>query len=160
MKPRVKIAMWIILLIFPCSFLSSASAQQTMNAKKNAQFYVDEGISYIQRGEYDQAILSCNKALEINPRKDLAFNVRGLAYWKKGQYDQAISDYNKAIEINPRRHVYYISRGAAYREKKEFDQAISDFSKAIEINPRGVLAYEHRALTYTEKNQYETEGKS
>jgi tetratricopeptide (TPR) repeat protein len=153
MKNRVNIAMWMIFLIIPFSFLSCASTQQTMNME--AQFNVDEGIYHIKRGEYDQAILSSNKALEINPRNDLAFNVRGIAYWKKGQYDQAISEYNKAIKINPRRGVHYVSRGVAYGEKKEFDQAISNFNKALEINPRGGDVYYNRAVSYSSKREYD-----
>ncbi|HUL28922.1 MAG TPA: tetratricopeptide repeat protein, partial [Thermodesulfobacteriota bacterium] len=50
---------------------------------------------------YDQAISDFNKALEIDPMYQKAYNNRGTTYRLMGQYDRAIFDFNKALEINP-----------------------------------------------------------
>lgn len=66
-----------------------------------AVMYKDLGGVYVTKGQYDQAILNFNKALEMNPKYAEAYCNRGGAYLGKGRYDMAILDFNKAIEINP-----------------------------------------------------------
>jgi tetratricopeptide (TPR) repeat protein len=68
----------------------------------DARAYNGRGITYLKKGQYNQAISDFTKALEIIPRFAAAYNNRGLAYSDKGQYDQAISDFTKALEIKPR----------------------------------------------------------
>ncbi len=98
--------MTVLLLVAGCS-----TTQTDLN---DADAYLNRGIVYQRKGQYDQAISDYNKALEINPRFAKAYNNRGLAYKKKGKYDQAISDYNKALEINPRYADAYLHRGIVY----------------------------------------------
>jgi len=60
------------------------------------------GISYDEKEEYDKAIESYQKAVNINPRDDEAYNNMGIAYGEKKDYDKAIESYKKAIDINPK----------------------------------------------------------
>ena len=78
-----------------------------------AQYYYEQGDEHFKAGNLDQAITDYTRALEINPRYDVAYNNRGIAYRQKGQYDQAISDYNRALKINPRLAEAYYNRGNA-----------------------------------------------
>ncbi|UCH23127.1 MAG: tetratricopeptide repeat protein, partial [Deltaproteobacteria bacterium] len=55
--------------------------------------YMDRGIEYLEKGQYDKAALNFTKAIELAPEDDFAFEIRGLAYQNKGQYDKAISDF-------------------------------------------------------------------
>ncbi len=128
MKNASNKKLWIVLQVV-IFFLFSCM-------KDAVAVYVNRGNDYAKKGQYDEAILNYNKALEINPRYALAYYNRGNAYDEKGQYDQAISDFTKALEINPRFGEAYIRRGGAYGKKGQYDQAISDFNKALEINSK------------------------
>ena len=132
-----------------------ASAQQKQDESKDADFYTKRGISYYQKGEYDQAILDFDKALQINPMNAEAYNNRGSVYGEKGRYDQAISDFCKALEISPMYAEAYYNRGVTYNRRGQSDQAILDFEKALEINPRLAEAYYSRGLVYDGKGQYD-----
>jgi tetratricopeptide (TPR) repeat protein len=147
-KSTVLISIIIIPILFSC-----ASTQQKQKESKHVQFYLNRGNAYSGKGQYDQAISDCTKALEINPRYAKAYNNRGIAYEMKGQYDQAISDYTKALEINPRAAETYYNRGNAYYKKGQYDRAISDFNKALEINPKYAEAYNNRGYVYNRKGQ-------
>ena len=92
---------WVILPIVLFFLFSYAFTQQKQSESKDADFYFNQGIAYIDKAQYDLAISDFNKALDINPRDAEAYCNRGIAYREKGQYDQAISDYTKAIELNP-----------------------------------------------------------
>lgn len=87
----------------------------------------------MDKGQHDQTISDCTKALEINPNILEAYLNRGLAYVQKGQPDQAISDCNKALEINPGYASAYVNRGLAYLSKKEIEKSWNDMNKAQEL---------------------------
>ena len=90
----------IILPIVLLFSFSCASTQPTQNESGDAKFYNNRGTAYGEKGQYDQAIMDFNQAIEINPRYIKAYNNRGIVYRLRGQYDRAISDFNKAIEMN------------------------------------------------------------
>ena len=155
MKNASTKTMGIILPIVLFCLLSCASTQQEKTESRDAEFYNNRGMAYDKEGQYDQAILDYNKALNINPRYAEAYNNRGVIYRKKGQLDRAISDYNKALKINPRDAEAYNNRGVVYLWKGEFDRAISDYNKALEINPRFAESYYGRGVCYYSQKQYD-----
>jgi tetratricopeptide (TPR) repeat protein len=130
MKNTVNNSMWITLPIILFFLLSCVSTQQK---QRDAEFYHLQGMGYLDKGQYDQAISDFNTAIEINPKDALAYGLRGLAYREKGQYDQAISDYTTALEINPRDDGAYYNRGVAYYSKQEYNKSWDDIKKAQDL---------------------------
>ncbi len=104
--------------------------------------------------DYDKAISDYNKAIELNPNFDTAYNNRGFAYDEKGEYDKAISDYNKAIEINPNFDTAYNNRGSAYGKKGDYDKAFDDYNKAISENSKNDSAFLNRGNMYYKQGAY------
>ncbi len=153
MKNRVNKSIWITLSIVLFFLFSCASVQQKQIEPRNADSYRNRGLTYAEKGQYDQAISDFTDALKIDPKDFYAFYYRGIVYMKKGQTDQAISDYTRAIEIDPKyAHAYY-NRGAAYGIMGQYDQAISDFTKVSEIDPVNANAYWGRGTAYCRKGQ-------
>ena len=114
MKNTENKSIGIILPIVLFFLFSYASAQQKQNESKDAKFYIDRGIAYGEKGQYDQAIADFNKALEIDSKSASAYYNRGIAYLNKGQFDWAIADFNKALEIDPKSASAYYNRGICY----------------------------------------------
>jgi tetratricopeptide (TPR) repeat protein len=125
--------------------------------KSKAAIHHFKGIAYDINGQWDEAIVEYNKAIEINPGYAQSYFARGGHYVQIGQYDNAISDFTKVIEINPKYAIAYTNRGVAcVASKRQYDNAISDFNKAIEINPRDADAYLNRGVAYAQgKGQYD-----
>ena len=120
---------------------------------KDAKTYYQMGLTHVQKGDFDQAILYFNKTIEMDPKNSMAYNNRGSAYAVKGQYDRAISDWTKALEIDPKYAGAYYNRGNVFCRMGQYDKAISDLNKAIEIDPRHAGAYTERGIAYQEKGQ-------
>jgi len=80
-------------------------------ANKNALVYYNRGLTYIGRGDFDQAISDYTKAIELDPNLAEAYVSRGIVHARKSNLDKAISDYTKAIEINREYAYAYVSRG-------------------------------------------------
>lgn len=115
--------------------------------------YISWGISCFKKGQMEDAVSELNKAINLDPEKDVAYFVRGSAYQRLDQLDNAISDYNKAIELNPSLAVAYQNRGSVYYIQGLFENAIPDYSKAIEINPGLAAAYQDRGNIYQNQGQ-------
>ena len=54
-----------------------------------------------RKGQVDEAIACCQKAIELDPKDASAHNNLGAARAGKGQVDEAIPCYRKAIEFDP-----------------------------------------------------------
>jgi len=110
------------------SFLTGCSHQSTNQLMK-------KGDDYLKKGQADLAIAEYTKAIEMNPKLDMAYLKRGGAYQSKWDFGLAIKDYTMAIEVNPRFASAYIERGRAYGTLGHYERALADINKAIEINP-------------------------
>jgi tetratricopeptide (TPR) repeat protein len=110
-----------------------ATEQEEKKRSKESWFYYKIGSAYLQKREFDQAILLLDKSLETNPKFAAAYETRGAIYSRREQYHQAISDFNKALEIDPSFAEAYLSRGRAYYFKREYDQSWEDIKKAQDL---------------------------
>jgi tetratricopeptide (TPR) repeat protein len=96
-------------------------------------FYYKVGVAFLQRRQFDQAILLLNKSLETNPKYAAAYETRGVICSHREQYDQAISDFSEALKIDPSFAEAYFSRGRAYYFKEEYDKSWEDIKKAQDL---------------------------
>jgi len=58
-------------------------------------------VSLAANSEFDEAIISCDKAISDYPRKWEAHNSRGSLHYKSGKYTEALSDYQNALNRAP-----------------------------------------------------------
>jgi tetratricopeptide (TPR) repeat protein len=82
-----------------------------------AEAYLNRGVAYGNRGNYDRDIADQTRAIELDPQLALAYNARGAAYAARGDLDRAVADYHKAIELKPDFGYAYYARGLAYVAK-------------------------------------------
>lgn len=121
----------------------------------SVEHYLNLGFTHFAEGRLDKAISNFTKAIEIDPRSEIAYTERGHVYVEECQYDEAIEDYTNAIQINTRIAEAYYNRGNTYRMIDQNDLAISDLNKAIEIDPMSAEAYFYRGLFHLDSNQYD-----
>jgi tetratricopeptide (TPR) repeat protein len=62
--------------------------------------YVNRGIAYYEKGEYDRAIADDDQAVRLKPDLAEAYNNRSLAYYKKRDYERATRDFDQTIRLN------------------------------------------------------------
>lgn len=105
------------------------SIQLKQVSEETAKEAYNKGVGYLNKGDYDQAIVEFTKAIKIRPDLAEIYAVRAVAYAKKGSFDLAIVDCNKTIEINPNSALAYNSRAEAYFGKKDYGKAWEDVHK-------------------------------
>lgn len=108
-----------------------------------------------QQGQYDRAITSYTKAIEIDPKLTIAYIRRGLVYRKQNNYQQAIADYTKVIELDPKSPLGYYFRGNSYHRRGDYQQAILDYNQFMALEPKLAFGYYERGLAYFEQGNYQ-----
>lgn len=66
---------------------------------KSAIYYYRRGYCENDLGNYDEAISSLTRAVELDAEYNEAFTELGYSYYMKGRYEDAIEQFNKAISI-------------------------------------------------------------
>jgi tetratricopeptide (TPR) repeat protein len=143
---------------FSSDIAISACARLIQSGKETPDLaiaYSNRGKAYYAKGELDQALADCNKAIELDPKLAAAYSTRGKAYYGKDEVDRALADYNKAIELDPKLAVAYNNRGLVYGDKGEVDRALADYNKAIELDPTLAVAYNNRGIVYKHKGEFD-----
>ncbi|MFC2084650.1 tetratricopeptide repeat protein, partial [Bacteroidota bacterium] len=51
--------------------------------------------------EYDKAIVSFDKALELNPSRSKMYELKGFSYFYKNDFENAIKSWETAYQLNP-----------------------------------------------------------
>jgi protein O-mannosyl-transferase len=107
----------------------------------------------LKKGLVDEAIVHCQKAVEIRPNYQLGHNSLGVALLQKGQVDEAIAHFQTVLEINPNQSTHrnvsdalaHLNLGNILLKKGRADEAIAHYEKALEITPRSVLTQNNLA---------------
>jgi tetratricopeptide (TPR) repeat protein len=131
---------------------SRASAQPApkpaVPQAQSAKSYIESGIAYYDKGDYDRAMADYNQALRLDPDYAWAYSCRGNVYNAKGDYNRAIADYTEAIRLDPKYAAAYYNRGVVYYNKRDYDRAMADYTEDIRLDPKYAWAYNNRGLAY------------
>lgn len=119
------------------------------------EFFCIKGEIERNKGNYNEAIDSFTKAIQLNPNSFKAFFNRAFTYDKIGLYNKAINDYTSTVNIKPNHSFCYYNRGITYNKLGCYEQSIFDFSRAIEIEPNKPEFYFNRACLYKNAKQYQ-----
>jgi protein O-mannosyl-transferase len=101
----------------------------------NARAHFNLGYAWLNIGQYDNAIASYERVIEINPNSADAHYHLGIACWRNHEWDKAMVEYNRAIEIKPDFTFAYYSRGIGYGSLRDWNKSIADFTRAIGLKP-------------------------
>jgi tetratricopeptide (TPR) repeat protein len=128
---------------------------QQSTTPQTAGSFLDRGILFASRSEFDLAIDNYTATLRINPNYAIAYTNRGIAYSNKKMYDQAIEDYTAALRIDTNVALAYTGRGMAYANKEMYDRAIEDYTVALRIKPNDANVYTSRGMAYLNIRMYD-----
>ena len=115
-----------------------------------AQWYVQRGMLWGEKGGYDRAIADHTTALKLDAKVRNANYYRGAAYSNQGEFDRAIADFDVAAEMRADDPVVFHARGIELTVKGDYPRAIADFDKALQLDAKaqGVHFARGRTLFY------------
>lgn len=133
---------------------------QKIHTKKSEKEYTAndwflKGYEAQKKGDYTNAILYYEKAIELNPKEAAAYNNLGATLDALGEHERAIEKYKKAGEINPKDDDVYYNWGNALSHLESSEGAIEKYNRAIEINPKYEEAYNNLGYILDDLGKYE-----
>jgi tetratricopeptide (TPR) repeat protein len=99
------------------------------------------GVIAYQRGDYAQALVQTDLALDINPDNCVAWNQRGLALHRLKRFEEALPSYDRALAVWPDHAEAWCNRGVALYELKRFDEALASHDRALAVRPHYAEAF-------------------
>lgn len=129
---------------------TTAIESRKANSEMLAQWYVQRGTLWGEKGDYDRAIADHTVALKLDAKARHANYYRGAAYSNKGDFDRAIADFDAAAKLRPDDPVVYHARAIELTVKGDYPRAIADFDKALQLDAKaeGVHFARGRTLFY------------
>src|SRR5690606_30065233 len=118
-------------------------------AQSNIEDYAKQGVQYHDNGEYDKAIETYKKALELDPKSTLVNYEIALSYFTKGDYEKAIE--HSDVVLNQKSDLMmqaYLTKGSALDVLGKTKESIKLFEKAIKQSGDHFLLYYNLALNY------------
>ncbi len=121
-------------------------------APDNADMYFRRGNAYYSRASLDMmraptsaslapAKADFSRAVEMNPKNPMAFDMLGLTDASMGNWSEAIADFEKETGQDRLQRLRlsdaYCNRGTVYMGQKKYDLAISDLNQSIQISGAG-----------------------
>ncbi len=113
------------------------------------------GQIYIDKGEYDKAILECKETLEIYPRNKTAWFHLGVAYKEKGAYFLAEGAFEHFLEIDPLSSIVLGYLSDIYHKNGEYFKAITTIKQAIDIEPNVALLWSNLGFNFKKSGKYD-----
>jgi len=145
--------------------------------------YLDRGILFASRGDFEMAIHDFTEALRLRPNWEAAYMLRGRALQAsvlhttdiQASFEQftsrhvsgrvtteqarvlnlAIEDFSRAIRLDPNNARFYRERGWVHSNLWDFDRAIADLSQAIRLTPNSAGAYATRGAIHLNRGNFD-----
>lgn len=124
------------LFIAGAVFFVSCAAQMGLVEGQALKDLFDEGAKAFYDGDYDKAVKSYERIIEMDPNFAPAYNALGLALKVQGASNNDVVFYfNKAVELDPNFLPSYDNLGKLYYSAGDVDRAEEYFGKALKIDP-------------------------
>lgn len=124
-----------------------------------ARPYVNLGVAYRRRGEYQKAVNAYQTALKLRPehREPLAqiYNNLGAIYGIMKNYPQEIYFCRKAAELDSRNYQAQSNLGYAYALVGDYENALIHGREAVKMAPRFDEGWNNLGVTYGLMGRYE-----
>jgi CHAT domain-containing protein/tetratricopeptide (TPR) repeat protein len=115
-----------------------------------ANYWFERGNKQLEAGDFEEAITSYDKALNLKPNYYLAFNNKGRVLFNLGRFEEAFISFDKVVKIKPDYHETWSDRGVVLVNLGRFEEAFVSYKEALNLKPDYHLAL-HGQGTLLEK---------
>ncbi len=100
------------------------------------QDWLDKGYDSLKNGRLEEAVLSFEKSLEINPRLKETWIAKGLTLEKLNKLEEGLECFQRALEIDPNSEDAWIAKGNILYGLFKNREALDCYDRALAINPK------------------------
>jgi tetratricopeptide (TPR) repeat protein len=112
-----------------------------------------EGVAAMERGNWQQAEVVLQQALEMSPDDAESHRYLAEVLWHRGAVDDAMSEMAAAVRLNAADADLAVRAGEMSLAKKDLDAALRYADEAIRLDPRQANAWALRGRVFRSANQ-------
>ena len=101
---------------------------------QNALAYSRRGYVYLQTGQFKDALVDLDMALQLDPN-DIDYLNRAIAYSAAGKLTEALTELTTLVERDPTNSSALYQRGLVYRDLMKYSDAVADLRAAQAREP-------------------------
>jgi tetratricopeptide (TPR) repeat protein len=105
--------------------------------------YMAKGIEEMSQRNFENAIDSFSKVVEVDPNFAEGWNKRATVYYLMGEFEASIRDVDQTLALEPRHFGALSGLGQIYLALGEGWEALKAFEGAIRVNPHLVGPQAH-----------------
>lgn len=131
-------------------------ADRMLALTDSSEAYLEKGNLQIDLYDLEDAVDSCQKAIDRNAEAYYAYNNLGCALLKLRRVEEAVKPLLQAIELDPEREpLPYMNLAECYTLLGEYDKAIEMNRKVLQFRPNAERIKEDIAKLYMKKGEYD-----
>ncbi|MEN6389040.1 MAG: ankyrin repeat domain-containing protein [Syntrophomonas sp.] len=141
-----------VLLVFSMLLTGCGLFVSKTDAAKVAE-KLDLAVKYLSDNNYEQAVLTYNDVIKIDPKEVQAYQGLAKTYSIQGKYDEAKSAYDQGITAVTTENQLKLRLALAgmYIDKGDLSEAEKRFQSIIEVNKASIDAYRGLVLVYQQQ---------
>lgn len=137
MKRLTELIRWAV-LIAATAFLALAAGNARVEADPPAAAGGNDyqlGLAQWEKGDFDAAVASLNRAIQNRPGDANLLLTRGLVYYDENDLEKAIADFSSVLARDKGNTRALSARARAYYEQGKLDKALDDVTHAMAGHP-------------------------
>ena len=129
--------------------------RKKVEQKKDDSSYFELGVLYKENKDFDNAIKSFKKTIELNPKHSNALYELGVVYEQQKNYDEAIKNYTASLRIKENSEAFQ-NLGVCYLKKGMFKEAYANLVKAMLLNPNKYTIYNNLGAVLEKSGNFDS----
>jgi len=121
--------LFLALLLLVAEFTAPAWGQTT------ATDWFYNGMILYDDNKFNESIQAYDKAIQLNPLNEEAWNGKGMDLGTLGRYDEALRAFERATQINSSYAEGWFNMGVIFDLQGKYVDAIQAYNSATQINP-------------------------
>ncbi|CAH1992120.1 unnamed protein product [Acanthoscelides obtectus] len=113
----------------------SESVIKLLNQRKESKLWYEEANSHIKSGNWEKALHSYNRAVELNPTEKNALVARSKCYILLGQPKKALEDAESALQIDKTFIKAVYQKAEALYFLGDFELALMYYHRGLHVRP-------------------------
>jgi tetratricopeptide (TPR) repeat protein len=150
MRNSIKVAVFVFIF----ALTAGLSAREVFSQiPTTAREWGDLGVKRLSQKNYQQAVVSFTRSLDLTPDYYFSRINRGTAYYHLKMFQLAINDYDQVLKLKPFHAATFYNRGLAYQAINEHTKAINDLTYATTFDSKDPEGYSARSVSYCKKGE-------
>ncbi|MEG3986667.1 tetratricopeptide repeat protein [Microcoleus sp. S28C3] len=132
-----------------------AYAEKLVASRGEAKDWVQKGRCLNSLDRYDEALVSLDRAIELNANYQSVWALRSYVLDNLKRYDEALVSLDRAIKLGANYQEIWVVGGNVLYNLKRYEEALASYDRALELDPNDKLAWYMRADVLNNLERYE-----